>query len=615
MKLLVARKEAELRRAPGEDERVLWLGSMPVPESLRSKAVDLPADPPAIDGWLAIRRLGDARMDGRSVKEMLEFEGVSLWWFVHHWLLYGPGLMGWDERYRVLGRVLTGVEAKPARIALLSGRADDDLVVSAVAEKSGIPYQWAVPIWTRARARIVLRERARALMAARLAKLLLRGLLARLMRKNTLAGRRSVDLLFFTSSSSWDAVRGTDRLLSPLLDEAERCGLGVTGLHLDYRRNLGLDTLSHLDKRMVAWESLVRPADALRAISRGRRIAKSLGGELPGDVLGIPAARLLADRVALFGPRLSDAVLAIQTSRRALEVLRPRCLYVMDAYDLWAQALVVAARDAGIQSVEVQHGIIEKNHSGYLHLDGEVAPDRTQRSPYSPIADVIVVHGDGAREALIERGRFPADSIKVTGSPNISLASHRQSDQPAIRSRLGLDGDAFVVLYFGAPLHVVPTDSEHLRAFLASCSSMPQIKAVLRPHPSDLSGPRRYRSAAMAAGIQASVAAAADPLELILAADVVISHNSTTALDAMALERPVIHINMSGSADLFRFVEDGGALRATSAEELSAQLRSLIRPDARVPQVRRQLAYVGRYYAPIANPAKMMLAVGYADCA
>jgi hypothetical protein len=152
-------------------------------------------------------------------------------------------------------------------------------------------------------------------------------------------------------------------------------------------------------------------------------------------VLGIPAARLLADRIALFAPRLSDAVLAIGTSRRAIEVLRPRCVYVMDAYDLWAQALVVAARDAGIRSVEVQHGIIEKNHSGYLHLDGEVAPDQDQHSPHSPIADVIVVHGDGAREALVEHGHFPTDSIRVTGSPNIAAARSRQGDRRAIRSR------------------------------------------------------------------------------------------------------------------------------------------------------------------------------------
>jgi hypothetical protein len=613
--LVIARSEAELRRRTNQNDQVLWLGPLPIPEALRQRTVELPADPPAIEGWLAIRHLGDEQVAGRSVKQALEFGGVSLWWFLHHWLLYGQGLPGWDERYRVLCRVLAGVKAVPDGLVLLSARADDDFVARAVAEQHRIPYQWAVPTWTRVRARFLLQRRAQALMAARLAKLLVRGLLARLMRKNSLAGRGPVDLFFLTTSSSWDAVRGSDRLLSPILVEAERCGLSVAGLHIDFVRNLGLASLSQLDKRMVAWESLVTPSGALRSRSRGHGIAKALEGGLPGHVLGVPAARLLADRIALFGPRLSDAVLAIETSRRVIDVLRPRCLYVMDAYDLWAQALIVAARDAGVRSVEVQHGIIEKNHSGYLHLDGEVAPDRTQHSPFSPIADIIVVHGEGAKAALVEHGHFPPDAIQITGSPNISAARNRQADRQAIRSGLRLDEDAFVVLYFGSPQHIHPADGEHLRTFLACCSSMNGIKPVLRPHPADQGGPERYRSAAVAAGLDASVPVAADPFELILAADVVICHNSTTALDAMALERPVVHINMSGSPDLYGFVDDGGALRATSAEELSRALLTLSRADDRAHQVRRQLAYGRRYYAPLLNPAKTMVEIGYPECA
>jgi hypothetical protein len=224
------------------------------------------------------------------------------------------------------------------------------------------------------------------------------------------------------------------------------------------------------------------------------------------------------------------------------------------------------------------------------------------------------VHGERAKEALVESGHFPPDAIRIAGSPNIESA-RSQDERQAVRSRLGLAADAFVVLYFGAPLRVVPAEAEHLRTFLACCSTMPEIRPILRPHPSDQGGAARYRSAAAAAGIEAPVPTGEDPFHLILAADIVISHNSTTALDAMALERPVVHINMSGSPDLFRFVENGGALRATSADELRAALTTLREPDVRELQVRRQLAYSSRYYAQVANPARTMLEVGYPDCA
>jgi CDP-Glycerol:Poly(glycerophosphate) glycerophosphotransferase len=612
MTLLLARTEAELERWGDREAKVLWLGPNPVPESVQLRAVPFPDDPPPAEGWLAIRRLGDELVGDHSVKQALEYQGVSLWWFVHYWMVYGDGLASWNERYRVLRRVLAATAAPPARMVLLGRRADDDLVARAVAAERGIPYRWAGPFLLSITSRLLLRWRAETMIRLRMAKLLLRGFLARLMRKNSLASRGPVDMLFNTSSSSWDARRGRERLLSPLLDGAERRGLSVVGLHLDYRRNLGLDTLRQLDRRIVAWESLVTPALAVRALLRGRGVARSFGRVFPGHVLGVPAARLLSDRLpVLFGARLADAVLAIETSRRALGVLRPRCLYVVDAYDLWGRGLVVAAREAAVRSVEVQHGIIRRNHGGYLHLEGEVAADHNQRSPYSPIPDLIVVHGVASKESLIEDGHFPPDSVRVTGSPNIESARRRQGDRHEIRSRLGLREDGLVLLFFGAPRHVVPADDEHVRAVLACCLRMPELQLVLRPHPSDHSNPDRYRSEASAAGIEAQVLTKADPFELVLASDIVVAHNSTTVIDAMALERPVIYINMSGTSDLFPFVEDGGALPARTEDQLGTAILALSSAEARLRQVRRHEAYANRSYARCADPVAAMLEVGF----
>lgn len=614
MTLLLARTEAELRRWDDSEAKVLWLGPNPVPESVRSRAVPFPDDPPPAEGWLAIRRLGDELVNGKSVKEALEYQGVSLWWFVHYWLVYGDGLAGWNERYRVLRRVLAATVVAPNAMVLLGRRADDDLVAGSVAAERGIQYRWSGPFLLSIRSRWLLRWRAETMIRLRMVKLLLRGFLARLIRRNSLAGRSQVDILFNTSSSSWDARRGRERLLTPLLDGAERRGLSVVGLHLDYRRNLGLDTLRQLDRRIVAWESLVTPALALQALLRGRRVARSFGRAFPGHVLGIPAARLLSDRVpVLFWARLPDAVLAIETSRRALSVLRPRCLYVVDSYDLWGRGLVVAARDASVRSVEVQHGIIQRNHGGYLHMEGEVAADHSQRSPFSPLPDLIVVNGVASKESLIEDGHFPPDSVRVTGSPNIESARRRQGDRHEIRSRLRLRDDSLVLLFFGAPRHVFPADDEHVRAVLACCLRMPELQLLLRPHPGDHSNPERYRSEVAAAGVKVPVFTQSDPLELILAADIVVAHNSTTVLDAMALERPVIHINMSGSPDQFPFVEDGGALRARSMDELRASILALSSPASRLRQVRRHEAYANRSYARCADPVQAMLDVGFPD--
>jgi hypothetical protein len=327
-------------------------------------------------------------------------------------------------------------------------------------------------------------------------------------------------------------------------------------------------------------------------------------------VLGVPAEAILSDRwPALFGARLADAILAMETGRQVLRALRPRCVYIVDAYDLWGRALVVAARDAGVRSVEVQHGIIQQSHDGYLHLAGEVSPDHSQRSPFSPIPDVIVVHGEAARESLIVNGHFPEESIRITGSPQIEAIRQAKEGRAEARRHLGLDRDALVALYFGAPLHVVSADRDHLRAFLECCRTVPGLTPLLRPHPGEYS-PDRYRAAALAAGIAAPVLTQANPFELIVAADIVICHNSTTALDAMVLERPVIHLNMTGAPDLFPFVEEAGALPARSERELCQALASLADSRARLALARRHEPYASHYYARCPNPSVLMLEAG-----
>jgi hypothetical protein len=611
MTLLLVRDEIELRGRNDQRDRVVWLDAARPPSSLQSRVVELPPDPPAVDGWLAIRRLGDEKVAGRTVKEALRYEDVSLWWFVHYWLVFGHGFSGWGERYRTLHRVLGAVARHPEPMVLLSARAADDLVARAVARKLGLGYRWSASPWARVAGRARLRWGAETLFRLRTAKLVVRGLLARRTGRNTLSARPPVDLVFNASSSTWDADRGADRVLGPLLEEAERRHLSVAGLHLDHRRSLGLDTLRTLDRRIVAWESLVTPRRVLRAMRRGRALAREFGGQFPGEVMGIPMAELLADRLpVLFRTRLADAILAIDTSAEALARLRPKCAYIVDAYDLWGRAIVVAARRAGIRSLEVQHGIIQRHHDGYLHLPGELAPDHGQQSPYSPIPDSVLVHGEISRDTLTVDYGFPPAAAVITGSPHVERIRRAGLDRRTVREKAGLAAERYIALYFGAPYHVYPIDGDHLQAFLECCREMPELMGVLRPHPGEYSS-ERYLKAAARAGVEAPLRRRENPFELIVAADVVIAHNSTTALDAMVLERPVIHINMSGGPDLFPFVEEAGALPATTQAELCAALRALRDPARRLEVARRHQPYANRYYAPREDPARAMVDEGF----
>jgi hypothetical protein len=70
---------------------------------------------------------------------------------------------------------------------------------------------------------------------------------------------------------------------------------------------------------------------------------------------------------------------------------------------------------------------------------------------------------------------------------------------------------------------------------------------------------------------------------------------------------------MSGTPDLFPFVEEGGALRATSETELFGALTALMDPQVREAQALRHEPYANRYYAHCPDPAKAMLRAGLPD--
>lgn len=609
MTLWVLRSEADLRCLGDSDGPVLWLPQAPVPQAIRARAIPLPSDPPLVEGWLWVRRWGDERVGGQPIKELLEYRGVSLWWFVHYWLVYGETLPTFDELHRVLTRVQHALAlVAVTEIVLCSTASIDDLVLSVLAREHGLRYRWARPWVRRAVARWMLGRRTLVLNRLRLGKLVLRGFLARRLRKNSLSRRPSADLLFNTSSVTWSGASSRDRILQPLLEQAREAGWAIAGLHLDFRRNLGIDTLRSLDRGIVAWESLVTPNLVRQAFREARRLRRRWVGEVPGMLAGVPAAKLLEHRVrCLLRGRLVDAVLAIQTATLAVAALRPRCIAVIDEYDMWGRALVVAGRRAGARVLGVQHGVIDANHFGYLHLEHEVGTGGTERAPFSPLPHITAVYGPSAAETLERVGHYPPDLVRITGSMALEEVRSRASEAESVRRRLGYGRDDVVVLFFGVPDALAPVDALHVRAILSSAASLPVVRLVLRPHPGDGSNPRRYRDGAARAGVPAAVLMDADPWDLIQAADIVITYNSTTALDAMALRRAVIHLNLSGAPDLFPFVTEGLAIGAYAEGDLLEALRTLLAPERRAEQVRRQQPYVDRVFAPMASPSRAIL--------
>jgi UDP-N-acetylglucosamine 2-epimerase len=276
----------------------------------------------------------------------------------------------------------------------------------------------------------------------------------------------------------------------------------------------------------------------------------------------------------------------------ALDHLRPRVALTYAEAGGWGRALVIEARRRGIVVCGLQHGFIHRHWMNYLHEPDEMAQD--SGSPGFPRPDLTLLFDRLALEHLVARGSFPASSLGIMGNPRLdelAEAARRQTDatRSATRRRLGVDPAARIVL-----LATKYRERAHaaLEALFDAVRSMPGVHLVVRCHPAETPGP--YLVLANGASTISVAPADIDLVSSLAVSDLVVTVNSTVALEAMALGVPALALNMPNY--LSPFVETGVMYGAASPGQVASLLRHALsdgpsREDFRA----RQQAFMAKY--------------------
>ena len=143
---------------------------------------------------------------------------------------------------------------------------------------------------------------------------------------------------------------------------------------------------------------------------------------------------------------------AMDEAAAALEALQPRVALTYAEAGGWGRALVLECRRRGIPSVGLQHGFIYRHWLNYLHEPDEMAPDRHHPEDAGfPRPALTLLFDDYARGHLERHGRFPPESLAVTGSPRLdALVAAAQlvtaDDIARAREAAGADDSAALVV-------------------------------------------------------------------------------------------------------------------------------------------------------------------------
>ena len=125
--------------------------------------------------------------------------------------------------------------------------------------------------------------------------------------------------------------------------------------------------------------------------------------------------------------------------------------------------------------------------------------------------------------------------------------------------------------------------------------SLEGVSLVIKQHPAE---PEKFTDEIMrqidSYGINAVITPKnSDTYEQLFVCDLMITRHSTTAMEAVALGKPVIILNLSGKPDPVEYVQEGVALGIYNSDDLFAAMKRLLVDDSELSAQRER--YIEKY--------------------
>jgi hypothetical protein len=534
-------------------------------------------------------------LDGRSFRELFAWKGVSLWWFAELYLHHSTDA---PRHVRVIESVHRILDAEaPEEVESVGLSPEDTLLVERTCTARGVLFHGPRPLRHFPAARKV----AAVVRSSRWneAKALATAAKARLAGPPPAPAEGGAPSVLFLSHAAFWRARGEgdeaveyehyfDRLIPAAAEAGLRPFVVAVGPRAAFRRrgrrerlaewlrfrspddpfvhvNRYSDARVHRDVRKATamirqgWERLRRsPALADAFSHRGVAFAELAEADLAATMLlQLPWAVRCYEEMAAVLASVPPAVV---------------CLYAESSG--WGRAAVAACRAKGVPTVAIQHGIVYPKYYSYRHAADEAD---------APVPDATALFGASARRLLVHLGHPRPESLVLTGSPRFDelLARARSCDRDALRQGLGAAEGQPLVAVASRFRAIRDTHSAIGSAFpsLVAAVRALGVRCLVKPHPAESHG--EYLAAIGLSDPAIGVLSpSADLLDLLIAADALVTVESLSAVEALVVGRPVVILNMP--THLGALVDAGVALGVDAGADPTETLRrALLDPDTR----------------------------------
>lgn len=279
----------------------------------------------------------------------------------------------------------------------------------------------------------------------------------------------------------------------------------------------------------------------------------------------------------------------IEMAKRMIEEERPKLILMETEFGSFQRALVIAGKLKGIPVLAVQHGVITPTYNGYIYAKDDISPEGSVKSPYCPIPDKTVVYGQYDKDILTKLSAYPDDSVVVTGSPRYDSLYYADKiyNKNKIFKQLNLNSSKKMILWT-TQTHGFPLDENKKNIFAVynAIKSLKNVQLVIKLHPSEDQKASPYKKDKSFEPV--IIGRKADTQALLFISDLLITRHSTTAMEAVALNKPVIILNLSGEPDPVEYVKEGVALGVYKEDDLKPAIEKLLEDDSELAKNRKR---------------------------
>lgn len=292
------------------------------------------------------------------------------------------------------------------------------------------------------------------------------------------------------------------------------------------------------------------------------------------------------------------AVKCIEIAKNMIETEKPDLILLLYEYGYFGRCLIFAANMKKIPVIAIQHGVIHKHHKGYIYPTEYISKTGSVCSPFCPIPNITAVYGSYHKDLLTTYSAYPKEKIVVTGQPRYDVLFNMDGkySKEKFISKYNINSKNKIILWT-TQCHVI-SDKENKNNFKAMFETLQNLKDVtliIKQHPGE---GKKYTKMIKAALKDYNLnivitSKSSDIYEQLYVCDVMVTKNSTTAMEAVALNKPVIVLNLSGETDVIGYVTEGVALGVYNERDLTPTIEKLLKDDSKLAENRDQ--YIEKY--------------------